>query len=61
MPFIRLLTSIATSTSQSNTNCSHLELPVNSMFTPKPLDLSQGQCSWCGKYGHGRGGCPYLK
>ncbi|KAI8984276.1 hypothetical protein BDF20DRAFT_858986 [Mycotypha africana] len=27
----------------------------------KPLDLSHGQCTWCGKYGHQRKRCPYLR
>ncbi|KAI8083566.1 hypothetical protein BDF21DRAFT_492502 [Thamnidium elegans] len=27
----------------------------------KPVDLSHGQCTWCGKYGHSRRGCPFLK
>lgn len=43
MSFIQLLTSLTLSTNQNNTQCSLLELPVDSMFTPKPLDLSQGQ------------------
>ncbi|ORE17587.1 hypothetical protein BCV71DRAFT_127826 [Rhizopus microsporus] len=27
----------------------------------KPLDLTHGQCSWCGKYGHRQSKCPYLR
>ncbi|KAI8581355.1 hypothetical protein K450DRAFT_232649 [Umbelopsis ramanniana AG] len=27
----------------------------------KDINLSGGQCSWCGKYGHLRGHCPLLK
>ncbi|KAI9254706.1 hypothetical protein EDC94DRAFT_618180, partial [Helicostylum pulchrum] len=26
----------------------------------KPIDLSHGQCTWCGKYGHSRRVCPFL-
>ncbi|KAI9359428.1 hypothetical protein BD770DRAFT_386036 [Pilaira anomala] len=43
-------------------NCSNviaLETPVDSNI--KPVDLSYGQCTWCGKYGHKRIGCPLLK
>ncbi|ORY92073.1 hypothetical protein BCR43DRAFT_497743, partial [Syncephalastrum racemosum] len=25
-----------------------------------PVNVSGGQCSWCGKYGHQRGSCPFL-
>ncbi|KAI7883732.1 hypothetical protein K492DRAFT_205245 [Lichtheimia hyalospora FSU 10163] len=28
---------------------------------PRPIDTTGGQCTWCGKYGHQRRGCPFLK
>ncbi|KAI9299410.1 hypothetical protein BJ944DRAFT_52342, partial [Cunninghamella echinulata] len=40
----------------------YLNTPVNQSYvSPKPLDLRGGQCSWCGKYGHKRIRCPFLK
>ncbi|KAJ8662731.1 hypothetical protein O0I10_001695 [Lichtheimia ornata] len=35
--------------------------PVNLGYWPAPINTTGGQCSWCGKYGHQRGVCPYLK
>ncbi|KAG2186641.1 hypothetical protein INT44_002865 [Umbelopsis vinacea] len=43
--------------------CSHPSKPqnVNGSYIVKPVNLSGGQCSWCGKYGHKRPTCPLLK
>ncbi|KAI7882842.1 hypothetical protein K492DRAFT_193152 [Lichtheimia hyalospora FSU 10163] len=38
-----------------------LQPPVNHVYLPAPINTTGGQCSWCGKYGHQRVGCPYLK
>ncbi|KAL1927916.1 hypothetical protein VTP01DRAFT_3321 [Rhizomucor pusillus] len=35
--------------------------PVNYHGPIKPINTTGGQCSWCGKYGHHRGSCPFLR
>ncbi|KAI9487125.1 MAG: hypothetical protein EXX96DRAFT_614918 [Benjaminiella poitrasii] len=42
-------------------NTKEKDMAPSSNNNLKPLDLSHGQCSWCGKYGHNRGRCPLLK
>ncbi|OAD80465.1 CCHC-type zinc finger transcription factor [Phycomyces blakesleeanus NRRL 1555(-)] len=34
---------------------------LGTTFYIKPLNLQGGQCTWCGKYGHKRRGCSFLK
>ncbi|KAI7851814.1 hypothetical protein BDC45DRAFT_515105 [Circinella umbellata] len=44
---------------------SNQALPIKPMSTPvnsiAPVNLTGHQCSWCGKFGHKRVYCPYLK
>ncbi|OAD72981.1 hypothetical protein PHYBLDRAFT_146295 [Phycomyces blakesleeanus NRRL 1555(-)] len=34
---------------------------INPAIDIPPLDMTGGQCTWCGKYGHKNPGCPLLK
>ncbi|KAI8967071.1 hypothetical protein BDF20DRAFT_917875 [Mycotypha africana] len=45
----------------SNDNSSTGGLTNEMAYAIKPLNLQGGQCTWCGKYGHKKIACPYLK